>query len=517
MRLGTVHPEVSHIPGCERGLRTPYNCRRLLSSAVPEVEVPDTLALPAELRPGYTLFAWQDRAYRWLKNRKGALLIHSAGAGKTYTAICAALHHGGPVVWVTKATLKRQVYREVRQRSFVDPLVLEGETPHLIPEGTRMVIVNYDVLHAWRKVLTEFVRGGVFVGDELHTAKASKRYTKTVDPETGRIIYDTLWNVSSCTAAIAEAAAKRIGLTATPQPNSREDLWSQLDIIEPGCWGNWWNFVHRYCAAKPGKHGGIDASGESNTEELKARLREVMHTVRKSELLAELPPMRRELLYISVEEQCRPSGGMAAEMKAAAKAGAMSLLEAKFAESSARKRNWVEKFVQDILDQGLKVCIMTGRRIDVEALQRTLEKPAKKAGVPLWAIHGGHPLDMRDSAVLAYMGTQGKGALLIGTGECLGTGTNLQDTDVALFVMLPYTPGGIVQWEGRFSRPGQTRAVRIIYAIAQGTVDETVCDILLDKLESVEKTTDDPEAGSVARLLGGADDEKILQQLLNNI
>jgi hypothetical protein len=59
--------------------------------------------------------------------------------------------------------------------------------------------------------------------------------------------------------------------------------------------------------------------------------------------------------------------------------------------------------------------------------------------------------------------------------------------------------------------------VLISYVIAEGTVDERVADVLLEKLEIVEQTLDDDEAGGVAETLAGmGNEEEILEKLFTH-
>ena len=76
------------------------------------------------------------------------------------------------------------------------------------------------------------------------------------------------------------------------------------------------------------------------------------------------------------------------------------------------------------------------------------------------------------------------------------------------------TPGQVTQAEGRFSRHGSDRPVLIAYLIAEGTVDEHVADVLLEKLEGVAMTLDDKEAGSLADTLAGMGNE---DEIMNSI
>jgi len=82
-----------------------------------------------------------------------------------------------------------------------------------------------------------------------------------------------------------------------------------------------------------------------------------------------------------------------------------------------------------------------------------------------------------------------------------------------LFAMIPYTHGQVEQAEGRFIRLGQDRPVLICYAIAEGTVDDHVADLLLTKLDAVDATVAQlgvqAEAGEYGEALAGimSDDE----------
>ena len=95
---------------------------------------------------------------------------------------------------------------------------------------------------------------------------------------------------------------------------------------------------------------------------------------------------------------------------------------------------------------------------------------------------------------------------------------DLQDTDLALIAMLPWTPDKVIQWEGRFSRLGQKRAVLVSYVIARTTADEDVADTLLDKLPHVGEIAEDGAAEEIENALGGVDNsegaaERLLQRV----
>jgi len=108
-------------------------------------------------------------------------------------------------------------------------------------------------------------------------------------------------------------------------------------------------------------------------------------------------------------------------------------------------------------------------------------------------------------------------SVLIGTGDAWGEGLNLQDTDLMILAMLPYTPRQIIQWEGRVARLGQKRPVLIRYPICEGTIDERVCAILLGKLPAVEKAVDSDEIAGLGSELVGASEEELIQRMLEKV
>ena len=108
--------------------------------------------------------------------------------------------------------------------------------------------------------------------------------------------------------------------------------------------------------------------------------------------------------------------------------------------------------------------------------------------------------------------------LLVGTGDAWGESINLQDTDLALIAMLPWTPDKVIQWEGRFSRLGQKRPVLVTYVIARATADEHVADLLLDKLPHVGEVAGDNAALEIENALGGVEQgQEAMDELLSRV
>ena len=98
---------------------------------------------------------------------------------------------------------------------------------------------------------------------------------------------------------------------------------------------------------------------------------------------------------------------------------------------------------------GTSVVVFSGRRRDVDQLGDALRKHSrvKKVAATIWAAHGGTSSSDRQVIVDNYMKHKGA-CVLVGTGDAFGESLNLQDTDAALFTMLPYTAGQIRQMGG---------------------------------------------------------------------
>jgi SNF2 family DNA or RNA helicase len=175
-------------------------------------------------------------------------------------------------------------------------------------------------------------------------------------------------------------------------------------------------------------------------------------------------------------------------IKAATARGASALLEVRLAMAASSKRRAVVQRIAEHMESGHKVVVFTARKRDADEIAEASEKIRGK-GAPtggVWCGHGSHSQGERRAMLDAYRASEGS-CVLVGTGEAWGTGIDgLQCTDAAIFALLPYTPGQLDQWEGRFTRHGQDRPVTVYYPIAEGTADEHLASILLDKLPAVD-------------------------------
>ena len=499
-------------------------------------------------------------AYGW--RRDGVHFWHPTGSGKTLSGIVTALSVPGTLLIVTRAASRIQYGREVEKFTHLRAYVLRPESqlrkaskrlPQYLSEceeaGVRPVVVlgweslrdNIDIVRA--------LNPGPVIYDESHRGKNSKRWEvlhmPDVDPELGGEdvrkyeaeakakdgffkltdegpkIFVPYLSTATAAAQVSRLCQKRICTTATPVKDRVRDLYSQLDLAEPNAWGSTTAWMTRYADRKPGTYGGFDTTGSSNIGELNKRLKEIAHILDYKETHKELPPKRRQSVYVAAEDQSRPTAGFPKLMKEAAKRGPGALLEVKLMRSASMKQKAVLDLVESHVLSKQKVVLFTGRKADCDRLGEKVRKSAavrsKKATV--WSSHGSQSTTARQRIVDAYMNHPGP-CVLVATGHAFGESLNLHDTDAALFVMLPYDPGQFRQWEGRFTRLGQKRPCVIYYVIAEGTVDEHVAGILIEKLPAVERIAKDTELAEAGDILAGydaMDPDEFAQSVLDDL
>jgi superfamily II DNA or RNA helicase len=516
----------------------------------------------AEVRPefledGY-LMAYQKEALSVGAARRGVHYWHPTGAGKTCSAILWSLLVPGTVVVITRAAARFQYAREWEKYTSCRPYVIrpastmkkKAETldQYLKNEqGRHVIVAAWESLQLYVDRLIALQPSAV-IWDEAHLGKSSKRYesiplpelpedpTEAVklaaaqdgearsrggfisDKDGARVMIIPLDNTAMAAAKLARAAWRRCATTATPVKDRVRDLWAQLDIVEPDAWGSATSWLDRYADRKPGLYGGYDTTGTSNLPELTDRLAKVTHHIAYATTHRQLPPKRRQSVYVGAEDQAPPSAGFAKELKDAQRRGATAVLEVKLAEAASRKRKAVLGLIEDHVYGGGKVVLFTGRRKDVDVLGDLIRKSdaVKAKGASVWAAHGENSSEERSDIVLDYMAHPGP-CVLVGTGDSFGESLNMQDTDAAMFVMLPYTPGQIRQWEGRFCRLGQKRPVTIYYVIAEGSVDEHVADILIRKLPAVEQVAKDEELAAAKDVIAGFDSTENNEEFANKL
>lgn len=463
------------------------------------------------------LTSYQKEGLGRAVERVGAHLWWPCGSGKTIAGVLWSLSHDGPHVVVTRSAALFTWYREVRARTSIEPLVwlppsLRRKNWEDVDVYARRVPRPF-VIVSWESLpsaITDLavLRPQTVAFDEIHRSKSHKRWKATPNSD-GTLDFEKLENIAASASDLSKLVRTRLALTATPIRDRVRDLWAQLDLVEPGTWGKYWDWATRYCAARPGAFGGMDDRGASNLDELEFRLRYVVHRVLPEEVAQLLPPKRRQTVFLPVNEQNKAAGSWVRAIQKAQKEGQESTLEVKLAEAASRKRKWILDALSEAASAGQKVVVLTGRRNDVDLMGEEAAKAMPQHAAQIWATHGDASPEERDTICQTWLKATGP-AILIATGDSIGESLNLQDADLMIVAMLPWTPGQVMQYEGRVARIGQSRPVLIQYVIAEGTVDERVAEMLLNKLPSVAQLTGDDDVAALRQSLVGTENREDL-------
>jgi SNF2 family DNA or RNA helicase len=218
-----------------------------------------------------------ETVLRAIADGAGYLVNYETGLGKTHAALGLAVARGALRVLVVCPAMVRYHWVSKAQDSGYATLLYEAGKPSPTSEPgsqAEVHIINYEILG--RLVGSEAGRFSydLIILDESHKIKNSGKGKIDDAPELVRNVYKL---------RDLNPQAFRLCLSATPMANRPIDLWGQLDWLWPGRFGKYWPFAARYHELEKGEYG-YRILGPRNSEELRARLSWVSHTVLKSEV-----------------------------------------------------------------------------------------------------------------------------------------------------------------------------------------------------------------------------------------
>ena len=481
----------------------------------------------------------------WCENRPWSFNIWACGSGKTLAGILASLsaRRTGPTLVLCPAKARHVWWSQIQEYTTLVPFrvrpqgerkpddeILEDYLQRFHDEA--FVIIGVEaVLQYMQDIL--LTQPGTVIFDEMHLHGSAKRW-KAIHQDDGSVDFKKrTTKANNHTRAVAmmdisrmDCVKRRVALTATPLDDGRpRRLWSQLDLLSPGGFAHSYRrFANRYCDAREGEYGGIDDKGSSNLDELRARCSFFTHEVPYSESHSALPDTRLQVVYLDHSElnragrydedqtftQAFKTLAKQAKYDAIAKE---RFIEARLAEACTRKRKYVVDEVAQGVRGGGKVVVFTARRAETEVWAQKIRKHLSQGDehtiAQVWMAHGGVSETERNRITDTYATHPGP-CVLVATGQSIGTGVDgMQSTDLAIFAMLPWKPGDFTQWKGRFDRLGG-RPTLLKVAVAVGTYDEKVVEILTNKFGPIEEFLAADELKGVSTKLLGLEDKDAL-------
>jgi superfamily II DNA or RNA helicase len=410
----------------------------------------------------------------------GGILADDMGLGKTVMLIALHLHlnFDKPTLVVCPASVLATWEREVHEFAPETPVRrFHGPGRSLDGVSSGFVVTTYSTMLA----SVEELRGldwGLVVADEA-------QHVKNADAKAA-------WALRSI-----ESDA-RMALTGTPVENSLSDVWAILDWTTPGLLGSRAQFRRVWSAPIELGH------DDQLHNDLGRLIRPFLLRRRKDDpgIAPELPPKietdhRVELtseqsrLYETVVQrqlaQISSSSGMErrglvmrllTELKQICNHPAQ-FLRTPTAQLPDRSGKLIE--FDDLLDEVLAedgaALVFTQFARMGELLSTHLES----RGIKHQFLHGGTPVRMREQMVQAFQ--SGEVSVFLLSLRAAGTGLTLTRADHVIHYDRWWNPAVEDQATDRAHRIGQDRVVQVHRLIAQGTIEESIAELITAKRE----------------------------------
>lgn len=426
---------------------------------------------------------YQCAGIKYMMDHRNCLLADEMGLGKTIQAIGLWSNTDAEsMLVVAPKSLLINWKNEVIKWSTRPVRVATLDSRSRVDESANIVIVNYDIIDRFVEPLK--ARGfGLMVCDEAHMVKNPRaRRTKAVK-------------------AVSETAQRKIFLTGTPILNRVSEIWSQLNILWPDKYDNYYKFGNRYCngrkvsfKVRSKKTGTLinrtrwDFSGSSRLKELQRDLR-MLGMVRreKKDVLKSLPPKRRQVICLSPDGISalvdRASVDNLADLQHMTNEGFAELARARKELALAKASDCADHIATMIQGGSGKVIAFAHHREMISELRSLLfdYNPT--------SIVGGDSKDMRQNALHRFRSDDDCQVILLSIGAG-GVGLTLTESSCVVFCELDWTPGAMWQAEDRTHRIGQTADfVLIQYLVVDGTIDAKLANALVAKSNVFKKLT----------------------------
>lgn len=426
---------------------------------------------------GFTLRPHQHAGVEFVENRRGSLIADQMRTGKTVAAVmCHDESRGNLVIFCPK--MVREVWLGWIKRRWPgaeigkDIAILTGQTFDKSVVDKPFIIGHYDILKYWQSVASKEI--GTLIFDEAHVL--SKLNQRTI-----------------ATSFVASRAKKIIGLTGTPLWNKPNGLWMLLNMLAQEGWGSQYDFGMRFCDPEPSAYG-MKFKGASNTDELMARLSEVMICRTLKETMANMPDITRDVLIADISPEERLQIDVAAEdlKQADTKHTAIGAL--------ARYRQVLGKFkinvtvdaVANVLDRNEPAVVWTWHKDVAKGIQAGIRKKGFKA-----FIIDGDVSDKKREKILAEWRSLPNATLIcsILIGQA---GVDFSHARIAFFAEIDFTPAVVAQAEMRIF--SALRPMHVSYVVVDHAIDRQIIAALQGKLD-VSEAMNVPAAESAVDVL----------------
>jgi SNF2 family DNA or RNA helicase len=413
-----------------------------------------------------------------------------------------------------------------------------GKTAQLIAtlladpvEGSTLVVCPVSVLGNWERELARFApsldvqthhgagrdKAALDGHDVVLTTYSlvTRDVTELAAIDWGRLVLDEAQQIKNPGAAQTKAvgqlrARRRIALTGTPVENRLSELWSIMQVLNPGLLGSARSFRERFALPIERDHDAEAtellrrATGPFVLRRLKTDRSIITDLPDKIETVDRCPLTREQAtLYQAVVDDLLASADEAEgiDRRGIVLAGLLRLKQvcnhpAHFqADGSplhgrSGKLTRAEELLEEILEEGDKVLCFTQFRAWGELLAPYLQR---RFGTEALWLHGGVRRPARDEMVRSFEDPEGPQLFLISL-KAGGTGLNLTAASHVIHLDRWWNPAVEDQATDRAYRIGQRRTVQVHKLVTLGTVEERIDEMITRKRELAQRVVGTGEA-----------------------
>ena len=423
-----------------------------------------------------------------LKSSGNALLADEMGLGKTVQTLAylSKEKNAFPALiiapLVTLTNWQKEIERFLKKKG-KNGKIVEKKSPScfMIRQGRQsdiaeydFYIINYELLHKRLPDLLKLNIRSVICDEVQHLrSKTTQKYS-----------------------AVKKLAAKdgvkyRGGLAGTPIYNRGSEIWPIVDILKPGLLGSFKEFCEYFCYVnEKGKAIVLENKRDSLRNQL---TKHVMLRRKKSDVLKELKDKVRCPEVVASDEKFYKAeldkiwSKLEEEQKYAQTAFDKSAsyhraIESERQAAGIAKLPHVINFVNDIMEIEESVVVFCHHRAIHDLLHQSLSKYNPSS------IIGGQTDKLRENEITRFQ--KGNTKLMIAGLRAGNVGINLNNASYVIFAELDWSPAIHRQAEDRLHRIGQKNTVFAYYLVGNGTLDEHVADILVDKSYEIDTILD---------------------------
>lgn len=456
---------------------------------LPPIKLKLKRAKPGEQFRGKLLNFQKEGLDFLLKSSGNALLADEMGLGKTVQTLSYAASEKQTFPLLVVAPLvtlnnwEREIAKFLKKKSR-NGRIIESESPsvtiirtgksHELPK-TDIYIINYELLFKRNDDLSKLGLRTI-VCDEVHNlrSKTTQKY-KAVKK-----------------LAALSSILYRIGLSGTPIYNRGSEIWPIIDILKPGLLGSFKEFCEYFCYVnEKGKAIVLENKRASLRNELQ---KHVMLRRKKADVLKELKDKVRYKEVIAadtdyyLEELDKIWKTVESEQKDAETAFSKSVSYHRAIQSERQiagvaKLPHVINFVKNIMEIEESVVVFCHHKMIHKLLHESLQEFSPVS------IIGGQSDNVRQEQIDKFQ--RGESKLMIAGIRAGNVGINLTRAKYVIFAELDWSPAIHRQAEDRLHRIGQKNTVFAYYLIGNGTLDDHVANILVDKSYEIDEIMDE--------------------------